>query len=178
MGRTVTIGVDAIGLTLGGKHVPFAEIDRFRVKLEVDEALLRRAASARMTVHLTLHDGSTAKVAARNAASARRADAIARTLAYLWELLGETVDGPSPCGDIVDRIGRGTEVQLGGVRLTTIGIAWKRIGIVAWSDVGQPEMRDLHVVIPTEAATIEVPLSAEDAFMLPTLIPILRQGQA
>lgn len=178
VGRTVAIGVDSVGLTLAGKCVPFARVDQVRVKLEVEDALLRRAASARMSIHLTLDDGSTAKVAARNAASARRAEAIAQTLAYLWELLGAAITGPGSCDDVIDRIGRGSEAQIGGVRMTTIGIAWKRNAIVPWSQVGDPEIRDLKVVIPTDGEPIEVPLSAEDAYMLPALVPLLRQGHA
>lgn len=174
VGRSVTIGVDPVAVTLAGERVPYDDITAARFRVEVSDALLRRAASARMTVELTRSDGSSVRVSARNAASARRAEAIVLTLGYLWDLLGGTA-GVQQRDDLLRRLDRGGEVQVGGLRLTGIGIASKRDPIVPWSAVGDPTVEDLAVVIPTEGAPIRTSMAAEDAYMLPTLIPVVRR---
>lgn len=175
VGRTVRIGVDAEGITLSGERIACDDVDHARFKVEVGDAILRRAASARMTVEVTRADGTTVKLAARNAASARRADAIVATLHYLWGLLGDQ-GGARRREVLIARIGRGSEVNVGGARLTAIGLAWKRNPIVSWSDVGDPVVRDLSVVLPTDGHPIRVSMAADDAYMLPTLVPILRRA--
>lgn len=145
-----------------------------RFRIEVEAALLRRAASARMSVALTRADGSSVKVAARNAASATKADAIVDTVGYLWDLFGDMA-GVRQRDDVIDRIVRGAEVQVGGLRLTTIGIAWKRNPIVRWSTIGHPVVEGLKVTIPTEGEPIVVSIAAADAYMLPALVPALRR---
>ncbi|WCO67687.1 hypothetical protein PO878_02985 [Iamia majanohamensis] len=174
VGRSVTIGVEPGALVLGGRRVALDAISQVRFKVEVGDALLRRAASARMTVAVTCADGSTVRASARNAASARRAEAIVATLGYLWDLLGDTA-GARQRDDLLERIDRGGEVQVGALRLTAIGIAWKRRAIVPWSDVGDPEVRELSVVVPTTGEPIVTSLAADDAYMLPSLVPALRR---
>lgn len=174
LGRTVTIGVDDVAVTLAGERVPYDHIAGVRFRVEVNDALLRRAASARMTVEVTRTDGSSVRVSARNAASARRAEAIVETLGYLWDLLGGTA-GVRQRDDLLRRLDRGGEVQVGGLRLTGIGIAWKRDPIVPWSAVGDPTVEDLAVVIPTDGRPIRTSMAAEDAYMLPSLIPAVRR---
>ena len=174
IGRKVTIQVGDGKLELDGTVVPIDQISEVRFKLQVEAALFRRAASARMAVGLGLKDGSTVRVTARNAASQRRATAIIETLAYLWTLLGDTA-GADERMVLVKKIDRGAEVQVGRLRLTGIGIAWKRNPIARWSTIGDPYRQGLDVVIPTsEGETIVVPLAADDAYQLPALIPILR----
>ncbi len=174
VGRTVTIGVEPGILVLGGRRVPLDAITDVRFKAEVGDALLRKAASARVTVAVTCADGSSVRVSARNAASSRRAEAIVSTLAYLWDLLGATA-GSRQRDDLVERIDRGGEVQVGRLRLTAIGLAWKRNAIIPWSEVGDPEVHGLSVRVPTAGGPIEVPVAADDAFKLPTLVPALRR---
>ncbi len=175
--RTVTIGVEPDALTLAGQRVPFDQIEQVRFKVEVGDAILRRAASARMTVHLITADGSSTRVAARNAASARRAEAIVRIFDHLWHLLGAAA-GDRRRADLVRRISRGGEVRVGALRLTAIGIAWKRNVIVPWSGVADPEVGDLSVVVPAEGAPMTVAMADDDAYLLPRLIPTLRQRHA
>lgn len=134
-----------------------------RFRIEVEAALLRRAASARMSVALTRADGSSVKV-----------DAIVDTVGYLWDLFGDMA-GVRQRDDVIDRIVRGAEVQVGGLRLTTIGIAWKRNPIVRWSTIGHPVVEGLKVTIPTEGEPIVVSIAADDAYMLPALVPALRR---
>lgn len=174
LGRSVTIGVDEVAVTLAGRRIPFDQIAEARFRVEVNDALLRRAASARMTVEVITTDGSSVRVSARNAASARRAETIVATLGYLWDLLGGTA-GVRQRDDLIDRLARGGEVQVGGLRLTLIGIAWKRDPIVPWREVGDPRVEDLTVVIPTHGEPIRASMAADDAYMLPSLIPAVRR---
>ena len=175
IGRTVTIQVGDGKLDLGGTVVAIDQIRDARFKLQVEAALFRRAASARMMVALALKDGSTVRVSARNAASARRAAHIVETLTYLWTLLSDTA-GAEERQTFVEKIDRGAEVQVGRLRLTGIGIAWKRNPIARWGTIGEPRRVGLDVVIPvTDGEPIVVPLTADDAYQLPILIPLLRQ---
>jgi len=175
VGRSVTIRVGDGKLDLGGTVVAIEQVRDARFKLQVEAALLRTAASARMTVSLALKDGSTVRVSARNAASSKRAGHIVETLTYLWTLLSDTA-GAEERALFVEKIDRGAEVQVGRLRLTAIGIAWKRNPIAVWSTIGDPRRVGLDVVIPTTAGEpIVVPLTADDAYQLPVLIPLLRQ---
>lgn len=175
LGRKVVIRVGDDELDVGGTVVPFDDIADARFKLDVEAALFRRAASARMTVALALKSGSTVRVAARNAASSRRATAIVETLTYLWTLLGDHA-GADEREVLVGKIDRGAEVQVGRLRLTSIGIAWKREPIARWSTIGTPRRDGLDVVIPrTDGDPIVVPLTADDAYQLPALVPVLRK---
>lgn len=175
IGRRVTIQVGDGQLDLGGTVVSIDQVRDARFKLQVEAALFRRAASARMTVALELTDGSTVRVSARNAASSRRAASIVETLTYLWTLLGDTA-GAEARQSFVERIDRGAEVQVGRLRLTGIGIAWKRNPIAPWSALGDPRREGLDVVIPVvDGDPIVVALTADDAWQLPVLVPVLRQ---
>lgn len=175
IGRTVTIQVGDGRLDLGGTVVEIEQVREVRFKLQVEAALFRRAASARMMVAMTLADGSTVRVSARNAASARGAAHIVETLTYLWTLLSDTA-GADERQVFVEKIDRGAEVNVGRLRLTGIGIAWKRNPIAPWSTLGDPRREGLDVVIPVEGGEpIVVPLTADDAYQLPTLVPLLRQ---
>jgi hypothetical protein len=175
IGRTVTIQVGDGKLDLGGTVVAIDEVREVRFKLQVEAALFRRAASARMMVGLELKDGSDVRVTARNAASQRRAAAIIETLTYLWTLLSDTA-GADERQILVEKIDRGAEVQVGRLRLTGIGIAWKQNPIARWGTIGDPRRVGLDVVIPTsEGEPIIVPLTADDAYQLPILVPLLRQ---
>lgn len=175
IGRTVTIQVGDGKLDLGGTVVAIDQIRDARFKLQVEAALFRRAASARMMVALALKDGSTVRVSARNAASSRRAGHIVETLTYLWTLLSDTA-GAEERQTFVEKIDRGAEVQVGRLRLTGIGIAWKRNPIARWGTLGDPRRVGLDVVIPvTDGEPIVVPLTADDAYQLPILVPLLRQ---
>ncbi|HEX7133845.1 MAG TPA: hypothetical protein VF228_14815, partial [Iamia sp.] len=175
IGRKVTIQVGEGKLDLGGTVVAIDQVRDARFKLQVEAALFRRAASARMTVTLALKDGSTVRVSARNAASFRRAAGIVETLTYLWTLLSDTA-GADERALFVEKIDRGAEVQVGRLRLTGIGIAWKRNPIARWGTIGDPRRDGLQVVIPvTDGEPIVVPLTADDAWQLPVLIPVLRQ---
>jgi hypothetical protein len=128
-----------------------------------------------MMVALALKDGSTVRVSARNAASSRRAAEIVETLTYLWTLLSDTA-GAEERQTFVEKIDRGAEVQVGRLRLTGIGIAWKRNPIARWGTIGDPRRVGLDVVIPvTDGEPIVVPLTADDAYQLPILVPLLRQ---
>ncbi|HEU5152343.1 MAG TPA: hypothetical protein VFU19_17770 [Iamia sp.] len=175
IGRRVTIQVGDGKLDLGGTVVAIEDVRDARFKLQVEAALFRRAASARMTVALALEDGSHVRVSARNAASQRRAAEIVETLTYLWTLLSDTA-GADARQLFVEKIDRGAEVQVGRLRLTGIGIAWKRNPIARWGTIGDPRREGLDVVIPvTDGEPIVVPLTADDAYQLPTLVPLLRQ---
>lgn len=175
LGRKVTIQVGDDELDLGGTVVPIDDVAEARFKLDVEAALFRRAASARMTVGLALKSGDTVRVVARNAASSRRATAIVETLTYLWTLLGDST-GADERDVLVGKIDRGAEVQVGRLRLTSIGIAWKREPIARWSTIGPPRREGLEVVIPrSDGDPIVVPLTADDAYQLPALIPVLRK---
>jgi hypothetical protein len=175
IGRKVTIQVGDGQLDLGGAVVTIDQVREVRFKLQVEAALFRKAASARMTVAMTLKDGSHVRVSARNAASQRRAAEIIETLTYLWTLLGDR-GGADERRMIVEQIDRGAEAQVGRLRLTGIGIAWKRHPIAPWSTLGDPRRVGLDVVIPVEGRDpIVVPLTADDAYQLPLLVPMLRQ---
>jgi hypothetical protein len=175
IGRKVTIQVGDGKLDLGGTVVAIDQVRDARFKLQVEAAVFRRAASARMTVTLALKDGSTVRVSARNAASFRRAAGIVETLTYLWTLLSDTA-GADERQLFVEKIDRGAEVQVGRLRLTGIGIAWKRNPIARWGTIGDPRRDGLEVVIPvTDGEPIVVPLTADDAWQLPVLIPVLQK---
>jgi hypothetical protein len=174
LGRKVTIRVSETQVDLGGTIVDLARVGDARCKLDVEAALLRRAASARMSVAVVLADGSTVRVSARNAASSRQATAIVETLTYLWTLI-EQATGEDQRRQMVAKLERGSEVQVGRLRLTSIGVAWKRQPIVRWSTLGDPRREALEVVIPVEDGDpIVVPLQ-DDAYQLPTLVPVLRR---
>ncbi|QYG91502.1 hypothetical protein HC251_02985 [Iamia sp. SCSIO 61187] len=174
LGRKVTIRVGETQIDLGGTVVDLAHLRDSRFKLDVEAALFRRAASARMTVAVALADGSTVRVSARNAASSRRATAIVETLTYLWATI-EEITGGDQRKQLVAKLERGSEVQVGRLRLTSIGVAWKRHPIVRWSTLGDPRREGLEVVIPVEDGDpLVVPLH-DDAYQLPTLIPVLRR---
>jgi hypothetical protein len=175
VGRSVMVQIGDGKLDLGGTVVAIEDVRDARFKLQVEAALFRKAASARMTVSLELEDGSTVRVSARNAASSRRAGHIVETLTYLWTLLADTA-GAEARALFVEKIDRGAEVQVGRLRLTGIGIAWKQNPIAPWSTIGDPRRVGLDVVIPrTEGEPIVVPLTADDAYQLPVLVPLLRQ---
>jgi hypothetical protein len=175
VGRKVTIQVGEGNLDLGGTIVAIDQVREVRFKLQVEAALFRRAASARMMIALSLEDGSTVRVSARNAASSRRAAEIVETLTYLWTLLSDTA-GADERQNLIERIDRGAEVPVGRLRLTGIGIAWKRNPIARWGTIGDPRREGLDVVIPvSDGETIVVPLTADDAYQLPILVPLLRQ---
>lgn len=175
VGRSVMVQIGDGKLDLGGTVVAIEDVRDARFKLQVEAALFRKAASARMTVSLELRDGSTVRVSARNAASSRRAGHIVETLTYLWTLLADTA-GAEARALFVEKIDRGAEVQVGRLRLTGIGIAWKQNPIAPWSTIGDPRRVGLDVVIPrTEGEPIVVPLTADDAYQLPVLVPLLRQ---
>lgn len=174
LGRKVTIRVGEARIDLGGTVVDLAHLRDARFRLDVEAALFRRAASARMTVAVTLADGSVVRVSARNAASSRRATAIVETLTYLWTLI-EEVTGGDRRRQMFAKLDRGSEVPVGRLRLTSIGVAWKRHPIARWSTVGDPRRDGLEVVVPVEGGDpIVVPLH-DDAYQLPTLIPVLRR---
>lgn len=173
--RTITVRVGDDALEIGGTRVVLDDITEVRIKLDVEAALVRKAASARMALTLTLEDGSTVRVSARNAASSRRATAIVETLSYLWTVLGDTA-GADQRAQLVEKVERGQEVQIGRLRLTSIGVAWKRNPIARWSTLGDPTRDGLDVVIPVDGEDpIVVPLTDDDAYMLPALVPALRR---
>lgn len=174
VGRTTTVRVGSSGVELGGAAVAFDEIESVRFKLEVQAALFRRAASARMAVAVTRIDGTTVRAAARNALSTRRAEEIVSVLGYLWDVLGDAA-GSRPRARVVERIAQGAEVVVGGLRLTRIGVAWKKNPIEPWSQIDDPVVERRSVVIPTSGAPIEVSIAADDAYVLPALIPELRR---
>ncbi len=173
IGRTITFRVGAAGVELGGTSVAFDEIEVVRFKLQVEAALFRQAASARMSVAVTRLDGTTVRASARNALSTRRAEDVVSVLGYLWTVFGDTV-AERPRARMVARIGQGAEVVAGGLRLTRIGVAWKKRPIEPWGAIGDPVVERRSVVIPTSGDPIEVPLAADDVYVLPGLIPELR----
>jgi len=172
LGRQVTIRLGGESVDLAGTVVPRDEIVRARFKLTFEDALLRRAASARMRIDVECRDGRVVKVAARNAASSSRASTIVDTITYLWSVLGD-IDGEERTS-VVERIERGGEVAIGNVRFTSIGVAWKRNPIVTWSHIGEPFLDRTTVIIPTDEGAIDVPLTIDGAFMLPEVTRVLR----
>ncbi|HYI62158.1 MAG TPA: hypothetical protein VEW93_10180 [Acidimicrobiales bacterium] len=173
IGRTTTIRVGSTGVELEGAAVAFDEVESVRFKLEVEAALFRRAASARMSIALTRIDGTTVRATARNALSTRRAEQIVSALGYLWDVFGDAA-GSRPRARVIERIGQGAEVVVGGLRLTRIGVAWKKNPIEPWGHIGDPVVERRSVVIPTSGPPIEVSIAADDAYVLPALIPELR----
>ncbi|MGH9270684.1 MAG: hypothetical protein ACRDZ2_05375, partial [Ilumatobacteraceae bacterium] len=94
---------------------------------------------------------------------------------YLWVLLGGASGGDARTL-MVEKLERGAEVQVGRVRLTQIGVAWKRNPIVRWSTIGDPYRSGIDVVVPvTDGEPLVVPLTADDAYQLIALVPVLRQ---
>ncbi len=173
--RTLTIRVGEDALEIGGRRVVLDDIVEVRFKLEVEAALVRKAASARMSVNLEMEDGSSVRVAARNAASSRRATAIVETMTYLWTVLRDTA-GADQRKELIEKVERGQEVAVGRLRLTSIGVAWKRHPIARWSTLHDPYREGLDVVIPLDdGEPIVVPLTDDDAYMLPALVPALRR---
>jgi hypothetical protein len=92
---------------------------------------------------------------------------------YLWSVLGSSPAIRERRG-VEEKLRRGAEVTIGHLRITAIGVAWKRNPIATWSSLGDPVLRGTDMIVPTESEPLVISLEADDAFMLPTLIQELR----
>lgn len=177
VGRKVEIRIADDVIDVAGTPVPIDSVTEAVFRVQVEAAILRRAASARLSVALVLDDGSKVRVAARNAASARGSGEIVDVAGYLWSLLGHATQSDSPAA-VTERIERGGDIQIARIHLSRIGLSWKSDPIVRWSTVGSVERDGLDIVISHDDGEMRVPLTASDAFVLPVLVPILRRSFA
>lgn len=170
---TVRVGDDRIWVD--GVDVPFASIVDVDLGIEKDKATVTRRRAASTYLNLTLSDGRVVTASARDVGrSGGRIESLVAAAAYLWEVLG-AIPAIRAKRDIETKLRRGAEVTVGHVRITAIGVAWKRNPIVTWSRIGDPSIRGTDLVVPTDGDDpMVIPLDVDDAFMLPSLLVELR----
>jgi hypothetical protein len=169
----VRVGDDR--MWVDGVDVPYAAIADVELGIEKDKATVTRRKAANTFLTLTLRDGSVVAGSARDVGRSRGGvESVVAATVYLWSVLG-TIPAIRERRGIEEKLRRGAEVAIGHLRITAIGVAWKRNPIATWSTLGDPTLRGTDMIVPTEGEPLVVPLDVDDAFMLPTLIPELRR---
>jgi hypothetical protein len=168
----VALGTDRI--SVDGVEVGFDDIADVELGIEKDKSTVTRRKAANAYLSLTLRDGRVVSGAARDVGRSRGGvEAVVAATVYLWSVLG-AIPAVRERRGIEEKLRRGAEVTIGHLRITAIGVAWKRNPIATWSSLGDPVLQGTDVVVPTETEPLVIPLEADDAFMLPTLIQELR----
>lgn len=169
---TVRIGDDRIWVD--GVDVAFEDIVDVELGIEKDKATVTRRKAANTFLVLTLRDGRVVGGSARDVGRARGGvEKVVAATVYLWTVLG-SIPAIRERRGIEEKLRRGAEVTIGHLRITAIGVAWKRNPIATWSSLGDPMLRGTDMILPTESEPLVISLETDDAFMLPTLIQELR----
>lgn len=169
---TVRVGDDR--LWVDGVDVAYADIVDVELGIEKDKATVTRRKAANTFLTLTLRDGSVVAGSARDVGRSRGGvESVVAATVYLWSVLG-SIPAIRERRGIEEKLRRGAEVTIGHLRITAIGVAWKRNPIATWSSLGVPTLRGTDMVVPTETEPLVISLEADDAFMLPTLLQELR----
>ncbi len=169
---TVRVGDDR--MWVDGVDVPYDAIVDVELGIEKDKATVTRRKAANTFLTLTLRDGQVVAASARDVGRSRGGvESVVAATVYLWSVLG-SIPAIRERRGIEEKLRRGAEVSIGHLRITAIGVAWKRNPIATWSSLGDPTLRGTDMIVPTETEPLVISLETDDAFMLPTLLQELR----
>jgi Zn-dependent protease with chaperone function len=128
----------------------------------------------RVTITVTATDWTPALTAKPSASGAEGNDLLA-AVNYLWAVSAALV-GPRWCDYIIEKVRGGNPVTVAGLVLSIGGVApaGHSDRVVPWEQVGDPIVSELVIVLPTPAKPLTTSVSAADAYLLDSLIPLLR----
>lgn len=161
-GRSTTWRIGDHGVALDGTHVGYADITHVRFTI-------RR----RISPVLTCSSGAVVQARANNALTRGKGADVLAAFSYLWDVLELTV-GPRARAAIIDQLSAGHPVEVAGLRMGPAGLQVSKREVGAWAAVEDPTMVAGNLVIRAGKRVVRVPLTAEDAYLLPVLIPALR----
>jgi hypothetical protein len=162
----VRVGDD--GIELGGTLVRYDEIEHGLVKMKRDPMT-----GFSVTISVTPRGGTPVAFTARPADTPRQR-AAAQVGRYVWTLLVRRV-APGLVRRLVERIRSGETVSAGGLALSPAGIGTPGASPVPWAEVGEVRAARSGIVIDASGSPMYVVKEgAEDAFLLPALVPQLR----
>lgn len=174
MWRKARLAVGDDGLAFGSGTVAYDAISRARLKLTPIEQGRQTAKFS-----ITTTDGRTLELSLAATARNKRG-AILAAAGYLWDLLNATV-GPRLRAAIAQELRSGVPVEVAGLRLTREGVASRKRPdrVIPWSAVPDPEVIGNVLSFtpqtgPKPTAPLTVPFGADNAFLVPDLIPYLR----
>lgn len=165
-GARVVIGVGEEHLALGLHVLPYGAIRSVSTRVRY-----LRGADATFVVTAT-DRAQPAQVTVRTA----NGSDVVKVVGYLWQVLGAKV-APRVVPALVAEVEAGREVRIGGLSLTSEGPApaGAPAARVPWAQTAPARVEHLHLVVPTRGEPIRTSTGEPDAYLLLTLLPLLRR---
>lgn len=166
-GRKKAVVVCADRIEWGKDTVPYDDIASIAFEIN------RAAATLGFKVVVKTSAGDNYKLQASGSTEATRA-LVAETYGFVLDLFTATV-APRRHQEIGEELRSGGTIVVAGLAMSAAGMVWKKTGLVAWRDiVGPYDAGPGEIGFSLGDQPIVVPLAAENAILLPGLIPYLR----
>ena len=157
-------------LSVDGERIEFADVATFSFKFE--GAAVGSGLSAKIRINGT---GGEKLKASMQTMSGKGKETTVSAVMYLWELLAATA-GEHLRNGIVARVRAGETVEVAKLYVSSAGISGDKNGkrLLPWAQVHDPRIDGGNVVVLAETSALTIPISNENAFLLPGLVPELR----